>query len=90
MRTTCDVLGLRTTKRVVVNVAQKILVAFDGWQLTIGQLSSRCGSLPPITIDASRFDENTAIQAKCWLQTRSVSRLCRVFSLFLLMSNSCY
>jgi len=46
---------------------------FDGWQETIEQLATRCHSLPPITVDTSKFDEKTAAQAKCSLKTKSVS-----------------
>ena len=53
---------------------QKILKTFDNWQETIEQLALQCHALPPITLDATKFDENIATQAKCWLQTKAVSR----------------
>jgi len=58
--------------------AQKMLKTFDSWQQTIEQLASECNSLPPITLDATKFDENIATQAKCWLQTKAVSRVSSV------------
>jgi len=60
---------------VVVNIFQKILKTFDSWQQTIEKLASQCNSLPPITVDATKFDENIATQAKCWLQTKAVSAI---------------
>jgi len=45
----------------------------DSWQQTIEQLAAQCQSLPPITIDTTKFDEKIAAKAKCWLKNGSVS-----------------
>jgi len=56
-----------------MNITQKTLKTFESWQQTIEQLATQSRTLPPITIDTSKVDEKIATQAKCWLQTKSVS-----------------
>ena len=56
-----------------VNIMQKMRQTFDGWQENIEQLATRCHSLPPITIDTGKVDAKIAAQAKCSLNTKSVS-----------------
>ena len=72
--------GCRDVRMLMICYAQNILTSFDGWQQTIEQLAAQCQSLPPLKIDTTKVDETIVTQAKCWLQSKSVSHISAQYS----------